>query len=170
MKEIRSFFVMLSVVFLLTAPVNSGSYAANTTFYTMSASQIGESLDAHKGRRLLFIYASWCGYCRQAMPKMIELAKQYPGAVVAVSVDQNPADLLSYLESFGELPFRAIVWDRAEKLSTGLARFGIEDAAGIPFTALIDEYGYVTSQGVIEPQDSAKYLARGSRSSGHKNL
>ncbi len=161
--------VILGFSLLVLAVLAAGNLraAAPDKFYTMSAEQIGEQLDQYQGRRLMFIYASWCGYCRHALPQIMDIAREYKGAVVAVSVDEDPSALLTYLGNFPDVPFKVIIWDRASLMSDGLARFGIKDAEGIPFTALIDEYGYVKKQGVIEPSDSLHYL-RGADKSDRK--
>ncbi|MFP4313674.1 MAG: redoxin family protein [Alphaproteobacteria bacterium] len=130
-------------------------------YYMLSPDQIARFIDGGRenGRRVVFIYASWCGYCRAALPEIMKIEEQQEGSVVAISIDKDPETFRRYIQSrHGELPFPAIVWNRKGSLHDALARFGIEPGRGIPFTALLDEYGYVHQQGVIRPADSARYI------------
>lgn len=131
-------------------------------YYLLSPDKIARIIDAGRddGRRAVFLYASWCGYCRAVLPEMIKLEKQRKGSVIAISIDKDPDVFTRYIQSrHGDLPFLPIVWDRdAGSLHDALARFGIKPGNGIPFTALLDDYGYVHKQGVIRAEDTGKYV------------
>lgn len=156
-------FPLLIVIFtLLIAFPMQGKADADKGYYLLSPERIAKVIDAGRedGRRVLFVYTSWCPYCRLALPKIIEIEKKKKGSVIAISVDKDPETLRRYLQSnHGEVPFAPIVWDRdAGALDKALSRFGIKLGRGIPFTALLDEYGYVSKQGVIDPKVSADYV------------
>ena len=65
-------------------------------------------------------------------------------------------------KTYESLPFKPYVWDRSGIFARPLARFGIKPGNGIPFTALVDEYGYVHKQGVLDPSEVKEYLEGGS--------
>ena len=109
-------------------------------YYLLSASKIARIIDAgHKEgqRRAVFIYASWCGYCRAVLPEVIELENQSKGSIVAISIDEDPEVFNRYIQrTYGELPFYPLVWDRdSGYLDQSLSRFGIKISNAIPFTA-----------------------------------
>lgn len=129
--------------------------------YQIPASRIASVIDQAKGKRsAVLIYASWCPYCRKVMPDMVKIAKDYPGQVIAISVDKEADTLKRYLDkNFGATPFPPIVWDQSDVLAKELSRFGIKPGRGIPFTAMLDEYGFVHQQGVLDPSAVRQYLA-----------
>jgi thiol-disulfide isomerase/thioredoxin len=63
------------------------------------------SLDEYKGKVVLLdFWATWCGVCREALPKVKQLQSVYGGedfVVVSVSEDENPQTWKSYVASHG---------------------------------------------------------------------
>lgn len=131
--------------------------------YHIPAEKIASVIDKAKGKRAaVVIYASWCPYCRKVMPEMAKAAKAHEGQVIAISVDKDVDTFKRYLDkNFGQTAFLPIVWDQSDILAKGLSRFGIKPGRGIPFTALLDEYGFVHKQGVLDPKEVNAYLAGG---------
>lgn len=146
---------------LAVAPERS-VYAADAAagHRVITSDGIAKALNAGKGKRMVFVlYASWCPFCRQVMPDIVDIAADYPGQVVAVSVDKDADTFTRYLQkNFGTVAYTPYIWARGDDLYRPLGRFGIKEASGIPFTALLDEYGYVSAQGVIKPEDTRKFL------------
>lgn len=131
---------------------------------SVSGQQLAGILDQAKGERgALFLYTSWCPYCRRALPELVKIGRSHPGRIIAVSLDKDDATLMRYLnKTYESLPFKPYVWDRSGIFARPLARFGIKPGNGIPFTALVDEYGYVHKQGVLDPSEVKEYLEGGS--------
>lgn len=155
---LRTNILCFVMICFLTFPVQGKE---KQDYYLLSPDKIARIIDAgHKeGRRVVFLYASWCGYCRAALPEIIDIEKKRKGSVIAISLDKDPETFSRYIQSrHGDLPFPAIVWNREGSLHDTLARFGIKPGRGIPFTALLDDHGYVHKQGVIRPKDTAKYV------------
>jgi thiol-disulfide isomerase/thioredoxin len=63
------------------------------------------SLDEYKGKVVLLdFWATWCGVCRETLPKVKQLQSVYGGedfVVVSVSEDENPQTWKSYVASHG---------------------------------------------------------------------
>lgn len=127
-------------------------------YYHLKPSQIVEHIQRKAGRRAVFIYASWCGFCRAVMPSFIAMEQSNPGSVIAISIDQDPERLISYMNQYANLPFHLIVWDRTENLGTQLGRLGIKPSNAIPFVALLDEKSKVVRQGHLKAADVAAFL------------
>ena len=157
----RPLFLTLFLLFLVLA--FSSSSHASKDYYLASPEQIARVIDSGKGegRKAIFIYASWCAYCRAALPYIIEIEKEKKGSVIAISIDKDPDTFARYISTrHGKVPFVPIVWNQKGDLYSALERFGIQPAKGIPFTALLDEYGYVYKQGVIRPADTKSYVLK----------
>lgn len=154
--------LLLAILLLVIGGARASNADMSSGAMELSASQIASVIDKAKGKRAaVFIYASWCPYCRKTMPDIIKIAQEHKGQVITIAVDQDNDTLKRYLDkNFGaELPFTPIRWDRSDILARPLARFGIKPGNGIPFTALLDEYGYVHKQGVLQSDVVRGYLS-----------
>lgn len=158
------FIAVLALVILSGVPTAAQAQEERAAAPTsISGQQLAGILDQAKGERTaLFLYTSWCPYCRRALPELVKIAQEQPGRIVAVSLDKDDDTLMRYLnKTYESLPFAPYVWDRSDIFARPLARFGIKPGRGIPFTALLDEYGYVHEQGVLEPSAVKAYLDGG---------
>ena len=85
---------------------------------------------------MLNFWASWCGPCRQEMPHMDDIDKEfrdYGFRVLAVNVDQRREDAEEFLEG---MPVEfAILWDHGSEVSE---RY---DVQAMPTTVMIDRNG-----------------------------
>jgi len=96
---------------------------------------------------LLNFWATWCPPCRQEMPSMVELSKEYAAKglkVVAVSVDRDGKALNDFVKEY-QLPFLVLHdVDSTVAESYGVYRY--------PETFLIDREGRVQAHlvGAIE--------------------
>ena len=136
------------------------SKAVDDAYYSLKPEQIVTYIKRNEGqRRVVFLYASWCGYCRAAMPQMIALEQSNPGSVIAVSIDKNPQKLTDYMRKFQNVPFDIIVWNREQNLNAHLGRLGIKPTRGIPFAALLNEEGRIHKQGNLRTQDIIRYIS-----------
>lgn len=154
----RAFTLMLFVFLIfLPAPGQAGE-----TYTRLKASEIPNViLDQSGKRRVVFVYTSWCPYCRAAMPAMVALSQKQRGAVIALSVDKDPDKLERYLSQYTDQGFQSHIWDRTGDLAGALGRFGIRLNGGIPFSALLDESGQVVKQGNLEVEEITRYILGG---------
>lgn len=96
-------------------------------------------LEDYRGKVVyLDFWASWCGPCRQSLPWMDALRGDYAAAgfeVIAINVDETPADALRFLERY---PIRyPVVGDSAGTIA---ALYDVQD---MPSSYLIDRRGVV---------------------------
>ena len=83
-------------------------------------------------------FASWCVPCREALPAMDRMYRQYKHQgleVLAVSVDEDPNDALSIVAQLR--PRFEIAWDPYGDVQT---EFGVNT---LPTTVLLDERGEI---------------------------
>ena len=86
--------------------------------------------------QILEFWASWCAPCREAMPHMDRLFRQYHTqglSVIAVSVDEDPNDALAMVAQMR--PRFPVAWDPYGDLQHA---FGVNT---LPTTVLIDSNG-----------------------------
>jgi thiol-disulfide isomerase/thioredoxin len=143
MKKIwlMSGLVVLSLLLLAcgnndesTAGTKSGS-GSGSSIASLGDADLDAFLKANAGKPTLMIFwATWCPSCKQALPEMEGLAMSHgeKANVVAVSLDEDPAALVSYLE---KNPLQMPVFLGDQKLA---ARFAIE---AIPTLVIFDKTG-----------------------------
>ncbi|MDO4691352.1 MAG: TlpA disulfide reductase family protein [Porphyromonadaceae bacterium] len=97
-----------------------------------------------KGKPVLVdFWASWCGPCRQAMPDLVKLYKDYAGKfeIVGISLDEDPSSWQAAIEKLG------ITWPQLSDLkgwqSKAALKYGINS---IPYTLLIDNDGIIVAR------------------------
>ena len=95
--------VFVVAAFLLTSATTAGASTPIADCHPVSLSK-GDTLDLtdYRGHLLyLDFWASWCPPCRESFPFMNSLHKQLKAdglAILAVSLDENPADARAFLE------------------------------------------------------------------------
>jgi thiol-disulfide isomerase/thioredoxin len=156
MKTLKTILLM----FVILASFGAAVQAGVNKYYYVTPSEISQYITEKDGKRVVLIYASWCGYCRQAMPTMVEIAKQKKGKVIAISVDGNLESLLRYLDSMEAVPFPALVakQEYEGELASELQSIGIKLSGGIPFMALLREDGSIEAQGNLRAEDVREYM------------
>lgn len=100
--------------------------------------QILTNLDFPKQFFLLNVWGSWCVYCKQEHPFLIQLAKQgIP--IIGLNYRDNPQSAVNMLQEMGN-PFYFVINDSQGQLA---AKLGVE---GAPETYLIDAQGIIRYQ------------------------
>ena len=123
--------------------------ASNTAFETLRGTT--ESLEDYRGRIVLLnFWGTWCPPCRREIPELVAVDDSFPPedlAVIGVAVDSgSPEEIRAFLQEFGaDYP----VW-----ISSGGKALASFDAAGYPFTLLIDRRGVIRRQ-YLGPQHAS---------------
>ena len=113
------------------------------------------SLDDFKGKVVILdFWASWCGPCLVAMPKLSALSDSLPNdkaTLLAISVDSDPRRAKRFMTKMGA------TYDSLIDPEGDVA--GMYDLPGIPTTFVIDQEGKITAQLVgLTPGDEKKLL------------
>ncbi len=89
---------------------------------------------------VLNFWGTWCPPCRREIPELVLLqeALEGHGTVIGVAVASRRSEIRDFIEEFG---VNYPIW--LSDPQTGLAHF---DAAGYPFTILIDTSGVIRRQ------------------------
>lgn len=122
--------------------------ASEVAFETLEGGE--ESLLAYRGRTVLLnFWGTWCPPCRREIPELVEVQEAFPAGevvVIGVAVDSGtPEEIRAFLEEYGvEYP----IW-----LSGGGKALANFQAAGYPFTLLIDEDGRIRRE-YLGPQSA----------------
>ncbi len=118
---------------------------------------------------LLFIYTSWCPYCKKAYPKITALARKYAGNItpVALSMDTDEEALAAFLSSQEEPPFLLLIPREGEHqgVMEELTRLSPDYAGGVPYVMVLDREGqlFAEFQGITETsslENSLKKLTK----------
>ena len=96
---------------------------------------IRSNKDLPKQAHLINVWGSWCYYCKQEHPLLLELAKQGV-AIVGLNYRDKKHNALQYLQHSGN-PFVFSIDDSQGKLAMQL---GVD---GAPETYVVDKYGVI---------------------------
>nr|MDA8163626.1 TlpA disulfide reductase family protein [Desulfobacteraceae bacterium] len=137
---------ILMLMFLTATPL----LAAPMPSFKISAVKGGD-IDSHQyhGKVLLInFFATWCPPCRQEIPSLIELQKEFGPkglSVIGISVDQGGSGIVKKLvEKLGI--------NYPVGMGTGRVADDFGGVVGIPMTFLVDRQGNMvkTYQGLID--------------------
>ncbi len=107
---------------------------------------------------MLVIYTSWCPYCKKLLPGVINIARNHSDKVdvVAISIDDSPADLKNF---FGNLkpepPF--VTYNQSNPIQQRalhgfLQNHGLQFSGGIPYMAFFRNGEAVDEQRGMVPE------------------
>ncbi len=151
-------FLLVLALISLKGPVRGPSGATETAGNWLKPEQRSEidlsgdfkSLDGrtvsltHFSGKVLFlnVWATWCGPCREEMPSMAELYREFGGqGLVMVAVSSEDVNTVRDYAASARYPFTILV-DSEDVLSQ---RFGIN---AIPTTFIVDKQGQLVYQRV----------------------
>lgn len=85
---------------------------------------------------LLNVWASWCGFCREEHPMLLEIQKKYHIPIYGVDFEDNSDAALNYLAQFGN-PYVMVGIDKEGAIANSL------QVSGTPETFIIDKHGVI---------------------------
>jgi thiol-disulfide isomerase/thioredoxin len=113
------------------------------------------------GKKLVFVYTSWCPYCREKMPDVMFLAHQKKDSVVALSVDNDKGALAYYLSGFKTPDFPVIHVDQQSGMRLSDAfrtAWGTQWDRGIPFMILLSSENNLVKSGNFSVEEASRYI------------
>lgn len=152
---LKGIFLRLTCcVFLLTPGISLAANAINIqTLEAKDTAKIIEEMKAKHTPVLMFLYASWCSVCRENMPYVLKMARQYGPRlnVLAISMDTNPVAMQRYLSTYGEVPFTPYRMKEAGSpvVTKALNALNIKYHNGVPYTVVYNHNGKIVGQGGI---------------------
>lgn len=142
---------------LLAVSVNAGELSGPAPDVTLK-STTGQNvrLADYKGKVIMInFWASWCGPCRQEMPLLEKMHKDYKDAgfvLLGVNVDAEAADRDKFLT---ETPVTFPILDDSQNTATEI--FGVE---AMPSTYFVDKNGNLAHlHKGYKPGEEADYIA-----------
>lgn len=110
-------------------------------------------IGSHHGKpTMVFIYASWCQYCRKLMPEIKEMLREGEFRsfnLLFLSLDTQYTALVSYLlqsQNQGLYTPYAITRGGSADVVDIIQKQGFNFTGGIPYTAFLDERGKIVAQ------------------------
>jgi len=83
----------------------TASFAGAAQGPGMGAMLLLSEIDQHKGKVVLLnFFATWCVPCREGIPGLVSLRRQYPVdkvAILGISLDENPALVPPFISKYG---------------------------------------------------------------------
>lgn len=124
--------------------------ASTVAFETLSGRT--ESLADYEGRVVLLnFWGTWCPPCRREIPELVEVRERFRAedvAVIGVAVESGSAEEIR--EFLAEFDADYPIW-----ISSGAKALSNFDAAGYPYTLLVDRDGRIRKQ-YLGPQSSER--------------
>jgi peroxiredoxin len=112
------------------------------------------------GKTLLInFWATWCGPCRQEMPMLMDLQREFGAQglqVVGIALD-DVQNVRSFVKRYG-ISYPILV-GAADAMATSTAYGNVEGV--LPYSVLVDKDGIIRWQytGEIQPEDVSKLLS-----------
>lgn len=159
---IALFCITLATVGLrsLTAPIINRLQANDdvvqtviTSIQTLRANEVPQLIRAQQGKpTLIYIYASWCPYCRTVTPflkQQLDIGTFRNFNVLFFSIDVNHSRLGHYLAENGlenQVTPYLVRQSGVNDIVTHLQRNGFSFEGGIPFIALLNKDGKIVAE------------------------
>lgn len=107
---------------------------------------------------LLFIYASWCPYCKRYIDVVNDVVQEKAVAnITAISIDEDPGALSAFLNERPQMMFETAIYTGYESPKAIVKEFGGHFSGGIPYTAILKNGqihgqipGYVSKEKLLE--------------------
>ena len=150
---------LLLFILLLSATVISNQSFAKDHYKEVTPDDLSEILQSNAGQKRVFlVYASWCPHCQIIFPELIDIEKDYPGSVQALSMDKNTDQFEAFTKQFPDSSIDPLIWNPEFHLGLSLEALGVSFSGFIPFVALINEDGKAVQQGHITANEIKEFL------------
>lgn len=131
--------IAIILLFAIAVPVHAAVSVGSTIadFTLPSASGKNIKFSELRGKVVLVnFWATWCGPCRQEMPLLNDIHKEYSAkgfTMLGINIDNKPKNAIKMMKKLGvNFP---VVFDKSKSVSE---QMGVE---AMPFTVLVDRAG-----------------------------
>ena len=154
MKKLIACFLL--VFGLTAAAASAGPLPANVQ--TITPQEIASKIETTHQPFILFVYASWCPYCKKQIKEMnAALTGVDPitlPPIIGVSIDSNPDAYSAFLTHQGKMPWDSRLYMGEASLEAILSKYGSSFDGPIPYLAVIKDQEVVKEfSGLTDPAD-----------------
>lgn len=151
MQAMRKIFPSLAIAFLLYAGFvfyqsNNSGFTGISDAQALPSDVVPITLDEIKSfvsadsPKAIFLYASWCPYCKKQMTGFTYFLDKYPvDDIIAISTDQDPEKLSAYIKNGKSMPFTPYIYTGSENLMDYIKQAGGTFGGGIPYFAVFEK-------------------------------
>ena len=139
------------LVFLFSCALSLGAADIRPFFSgtSIDGMPVASSILARKKHTLLFVWATWCGYCRAEMPDLAEVASRYP-SVQVIGICTDLADRKGAIDARKKKSVEQIMQKAGLRAltiapSATLASSLLDSLSGIPAAFWVDAHGEILS-------------------------
>ena len=168
MQAMRKIFSIFAVVFLLFAgfslynsqnpnPLDAQALPSNVKPINLDEIKSFVSADSPK---IIFLYASWCPYCKKQMSGFAYFIDQYPtDDIIAISTERDAEDFSDYVRNSKSFPFTPYIYTGKEDLASYIKKAGGSFSGGIPYFAVFHKGKFKQDFiGLTHPEELAKAI------------
>ena len=149
---------LLLVIILLSVTAISNQSLAQNSYKEANPDTLSEILQPTGQKKVLLVYASWCPHCQIIFPELVEIEKNNPGSVQAISMDSDMNRFKRFLQKFPDSSIEPLVWNKEFHLGFSLQKRGVNFEGFIPFVALIDKDGKIVKEGHVTHDEVKMFL------------
>lgn len=139
-------FVTFLLILVLSSffAFSSNGVLSKFSAYDLDGKLVDESYLKQKDVTLVFVWATYCGYCRQEMPTIVKLSEEYDGfqvlGIVTDLLDRKGEISSSQLQKANQIVKQAGFYYPSLIPSTGLVEL-LKNAVALPYAIFVDKDG-----------------------------
>lgn len=153
------FRYMFAVAMIVIISVSLGFPAFAANYQTVNADALMQVISKDKSVKFVFLFTSWCPYCKKGYEKVLDLAQKYDHKkllVIPVSLDENASDLNDFLAKYAKpniISVNYLLLGGQPEIQK-LTKLGINFVGSIPYIALLDDNNKI----IVEGRFDEKYV------------
>lgn len=173
MQVMRKFLSYFSILFLLYAAFSlyqstdsgftgiSDAQALPSNLEPITLDEI-KSFASADSPKVIFLYASWCPYCKKQMAGFVHFLDKYPiDDIIAISTDKEPEKLSHYINQGNPMPFTPYIFVGDDDLMEYINQAGGNFGGGIPYFATFEKGQFKQEfMGLTHPEKLAEALQK----------
>jgi thiol-disulfide isomerase/thioredoxin len=128
--------IVFGLYFVVSGPYGNGfAQGLPKNIQVINDTELKAKLDNTTKPTLLFIYASWCPYCKKQMGILKQLHQESSLSVLSVSTDRSAKDLSEFVD-FHQPPWTSYIYNPIRGLNVALEPYGLNLPPGVPYMIL----------------------------------